>query len=77
MIALAFLLANRSCLLQSLERNACDPGAQASSRTFSDQIAIIAIDVKIPQKQPEHRCQTKADLARAVRACAASAAKEK
>ena len=40
LIALAFLFAARSDLLQSLERKAYDLGVQASSRTPSDQIAI-------------------------------------
>ena len=44
LIALAFLFAARSDLLQSLERKAYDLGVQASHRTPSDQIAVIAID---------------------------------
>lgn len=44
LIALAFLFSARSDLLQSLERKAYDLGVQASSRTPSDQIAVIAID---------------------------------
>ena len=44
LIALAFLFAARSDLLQSLERKAYDLGVQASSRVPSDQIAVIAID---------------------------------
>ncbi|GAO37029.1 serine/threonine protein kinase [Sulfuricella sp. T08] len=44
LIALAFLFAARSDLLQSLERKAYDLGVQASNRIPSDQIAIIAID---------------------------------
>lgn len=44
LIALAFLFAARSDLLQSLERKAYDLGVQASNRTPSDQIAVIAID---------------------------------
>lgn len=44
LIALAFLFAARSDLLQSLERKAYDLGVQASSRIPSDQIAVIAID---------------------------------
>ena len=44
LIALAFLFSAHSDLLQSLERKAYDLGVQASSRTPSDQIAVIAID---------------------------------
>ncbi|MEN6630244.1 MAG: CHASE2 domain-containing protein, partial [Sulfuricella sp.] len=44
LIAIAFLFAARTDLLQSLERKAYDLGVQASSRIPSDKIAIIAID---------------------------------
>src|SRR4030065_613135 len=44
LIAIAFFFAARSDLLQSLERKAYDLGVQASNRTPSDQIAVIAID---------------------------------
>ncbi len=44
LIAIAFLFAAHSDLLQSLERKAYDLGVQASHRTPSDQIAVIAID---------------------------------
>jgi serine/threonine-protein kinase len=44
LVALAFLLASNTELLQSLERKAYDLGAQASSRAPGDKIAIIAID---------------------------------
>lgn len=43
-IALIFLFANGSALIQSLERKAYDLGVLASSRTPSKQVAIIAID---------------------------------
>ncbi|BAN36192.1 hypothetical protein SCD_n02384 [Sulfuricella denitrificans skB26] len=68
LIAPAFLFAARSDLLQSLERKAYDLGVQTSNRTLG--LAFL-------QKQPELRFQTGADLARAIRACAAFAAKEK
>lgn len=68
LIALAFLFAARSDLLQSLERKAYDLGVQASNRMLG--LAFL-------QKQPEQRFQTGAELARAIRACAAYAAKEK
>ena len=44
LVALAFLLAGGSDLLQSLERKAYDLGAQASSRIPGDKVAVIAID---------------------------------
>ncbi len=44
LVALAFLVAGNSDLLQSLERKAYDLGAQASARTPGDKIAVIAID---------------------------------
>ncbi len=44
LVALAFLVAGSGDLLQSLERKAYDLGAQASSRTPGDKIAVIAID---------------------------------
>ena len=44
LIALVFLFAAHSDLLQSLERKAYDLGVQAASRTPSDQVAVIAID---------------------------------
>jgi len=44
LVALAFLLAGNSDLLQSLERKAYDLGAQASARAPGDKIAVIAID---------------------------------
>lgn len=43
-VAIAFLLSANSDLLQSLERKAYDLGVQASMRTPSDKIAVIAID---------------------------------
>jgi len=43
-VTLLVLFASGSDLLQSLERKAYDMGVQASSRTPSDQIAVIAID---------------------------------
>ncbi len=43
-VALLMLFASSSDLLQSLERKAYDMGVQASSRTPSDRIAVIAID---------------------------------
>ena len=43
-VALLVFFASGSDLLQSLERKAYDMGVQASSRTPSDQIAVIAID---------------------------------
>jgi len=43
-VVLLMLFAGRSDLLQSLERKAYDMGVQASSRTPSDRIAVIAID---------------------------------
>ena len=43
-VALLMLFAGSSDLLQSLERKAYDMGVQASSRTPSDRIAVIAID---------------------------------
>jgi len=43
-VALLVFFASGSGLLQSLERKACDMGVQASSRTPTDQIAVIAID---------------------------------
>jgi len=43
-VALLMLFAGSSDLLQSLERKAYDMGVQASSRTSSDRIAVIAID---------------------------------
>lgn len=79
LIALAFLFAARSNLPQSLERKAYDLGVQAPSRTPGGLIAVIAIDDKILQEQPEQRFQTGADWARAIRACAGQipAAREK
>ncbi|HUW49622.1 MAG TPA: serine/threonine-protein kinase [Sulfuricella sp.] len=44
LIAVVFLFAARTDLLQSLERKAYDLGVQASSRIPSDRIAVIAID---------------------------------
>ena len=44
LIALIFLFSARTGLLQSLERKAHDLGVQASSRTPSDKVAVIAID---------------------------------
>ncbi len=44
LIAVAFLFAAHSNLLQSLEHKAYDLGVQASNRTPSDKIAVIAID---------------------------------
>ena len=43
-LALLVFFASGSDLLQSLERKAYDMGVQASSRTPSDRIAVIAID---------------------------------
>jgi len=43
-VTLLMLLAGASDLLQSLERKAYDMGVQASSRTPSDRIAVIAVD---------------------------------
>ncbi|MGE5027089.1 MAG: CHASE2 domain-containing protein, partial [Betaproteobacteria bacterium] len=43
-IALAFLFAARAGLLQGLEHKAYDLGVQASSKSPSDKIAVIAID---------------------------------
>lgn len=43
-LTLVMLLASGSSLLQGLERKAYDMGVQASSRTPSDRIAVIAID---------------------------------
>lgn len=43
-LTLLVLLAGGSDLLQSLERKAYDLGVQASSRTPSDRVAVIAID---------------------------------
>jgi CHASE2 domain-containing sensor protein len=43
-LTLLVFLASGSDLLQSLERKAYDMGVQASSRTPSDRIAVIAID---------------------------------
>ncbi|HEX5363646.1 MAG TPA: serine/threonine-protein kinase [Gallionella sp.] len=43
-VVLLFLLAAQSDLIQSLERKAYDLGMQATSRTPSDKIAVIAID---------------------------------
>ncbi len=44
MVALLFLFSANTDLIQSLERKAYDWGVQASSRTPSDKIAVIAID---------------------------------
>jgi serine/threonine-protein kinase len=44
LVALLFLFAANSDLMQSLERKAYDVGVRASSRTPSDKIAVIAID---------------------------------
>lgn len=44
MVTLLMLLASGSSLIQSLERKAYDLGVQASSRTPSERIAVIAID---------------------------------
>ncbi len=44
LVALLFLFAANSDLIQSLERKAYDWGVRASSRVPSDKIAIIAID---------------------------------
>ena len=43
-VALLFLVGAGSDLIQSLERKAYDIGVQASSRTPSDKVAVIAID---------------------------------
>ena len=43
-VVVLLFLASGSDLLQSLERKAYDMGVQASSRTPSDKIAVIAID---------------------------------
>jgi hypothetical protein len=43
-VVVLMLFAGSSDLLQSLERKAYDMGVQASSRTPSDRIAVIAID---------------------------------
>ena len=43
-LALLVFFASGSDLLQSLERKAYDMGVQASSRTPSDRVAVIAID---------------------------------
>src|SRR5258708_7447980 len=43
-VVVLMLIAGGSDLLQSLERKAYDMGVQASSRSASDKIAIIAID---------------------------------
>ena len=43
-LALLVFFASGSDLLQSLERTAYDMGVQASSRTPSDRVAVIAID---------------------------------
>jgi len=43
-VVVLMLFAGNSDLLQSLERKAYDMGVQASSRTASDKIAVIAID---------------------------------
>lgn len=43
-LTLVMLLASGSSLIQGLERKAYDMGVQASSRTPSDRIAVIAID---------------------------------
>jgi serine/threonine-protein kinase len=43
-IFLFMFFAGRSDLLQSLERKAYDMGVQATARTASDKIAVIAID---------------------------------
>src|SRR3954466_11048045 len=43
-VVVLMLFAGGSDLLQSLERKAYDMGVQASSRTASDRIAVIAID---------------------------------
>lgn len=68
MIAPAFLFAAHPDLLQSLERKAYGLGVQTSNRMLG--LAFL-------QKQPEQRFHTGAELLRAVRACAAYAAKEK
>ncbi|WP_306606055.1 CHASE2 domain-containing serine/threonine-protein kinase [Azonexus sp.] len=44
MVTIAMLLAGTTDLLQSLERKAYDLGVQASTRTPSDKVAVIAID---------------------------------
>ncbi len=44
LVTLVMLAVSGSDLLQSLERKAYDMGVQASSRTASDEIAVIAID---------------------------------
>ena len=44
MLTLLMLVASGSSLIQSLERKAYDMGVQASSRTPSERIAVIAID---------------------------------
>ncbi|MDD2741410.1 MAG: serine/threonine-protein kinase [Rhodocyclaceae bacterium] len=44
MVTLLMLIASGSSLIQSLERKAYDMGVQASSRTPSERIAVIAID---------------------------------
>jgi len=43
-LAVLMLLSGSSDLMQSLERKAYDMGVQASSRTPSDKVAVIAID---------------------------------
>ena len=43
-VALVFLFASHTDLIQSLERKAYDWGVMASSRQASDRVAIIAID---------------------------------
>src|SRR5438445_5678427 len=43
-VVVLMLFAGSSDLLQSLERKAYDMGVQATSRTPSDRIAVIAID---------------------------------
>src|SRR6185503_6465451 len=43
-VVVLMLFAGNSDLLQSLERKAYDMGVQATSRTLSDKIAVIAID---------------------------------
>jgi serine/threonine-protein kinase len=43
-VSLVLLGASRSDLIQSLERKAYDMGVQASSRTPSDRVAVIAVD---------------------------------
>src|SRR3989338_2380136 len=44
LVALVFMFGANGSLMQSLERKAYDLGVQASSRTPSDKIAVIAID---------------------------------